>query len=297
MTDLLTQTFETLFVNTRFMTRTEWLRERQKGICSTDAAPACRVSHWKSAYTLWCEKTEAIGEQEDNDRFLMGRTFEEPLMQLWAHRAKVEFDSIRRNLMLRSIEHPFMLANPDGLTDDAVIEVKTASEHDRKRWEVAIPTPYQFQAMHLMIVTGRRRVLFVVAFGWNFPVTFEYEWDEDLARNIATVERDFWRRVQDNDPPDPDESESTRKTLREQWRDVKFGKTIELPDEALEEIEARELALEAIKPYKARADLAKNKLTFWLQDAENGLLDGSIVVTNRTDKRGTRRMFFPDRTA
>lgn len=288
--------YEIVCDNTSILDRSSWLDLRKLGIGSSDAAPVLSVSSWRSQYNVYAEKLGLLAERPDNKRFRGGRMYEEPTLRIWAEDAEVPFDSIQRHLMLRSVEFPFMLANPDGLLDDSVLEVKTAHSMDRPRWEETVPVPYIMQAHHLMVVTGRRRCIIAVAFDWTGPIEVEVEWDESTAESLVIIERDFWRRVEEQDAPDPDGSESSMAALREQYQ-ADRGQVVDLPSSALTLIERREIALEAAVGYTATADSCKSRLMAMLGEAEYGRIDGSIVVTWKADKNGKRTMRFMDRAA
>lgn len=297
MSATLVEPFEVVVENTSEITVPEWLAHRMTGEGSTDAASANDVSHWKSKRTLWAEKSGLLAEPPDKDRFVMGRTFEGPIFELWADRFGYDLNAIQRHVMVRSLEHPFMLANPDGLASDFVGEVKTAHPNDAARWEIRVPLPYRYQATHLMAVTGRRRCVLIVCFGWTLPVEFWIEWEQDLADEMIANEADLWRRVQENDPPDLDSSESTLQTMREIYYASEKLKWIELPPEALSIIEKRENAVSYGKILDEYDNYAKSQLIEMLGDAEIGVVGGTVVVTRKQNKNGDRRFYFPDRAA
>lgn len=61
--------------------------------------------------------------------------------------------------LYQSEEHPFMLANVDGLCEDpahgpCIFEAKTASAYKAGEWEDSIPDEYMIQIQHYMAVTG-----------------------------------------------------------------------------------------------------------------------------------------------
>lgn len=288
-------------MDTRFLPRSEWLGERRTGCGTSDAAAANGVSHWKSELTLWAEKRGLLEDEADNDRFLMGREFEEPILRLWSARYGTPIESVRRHLMLRSTEYPHMIANPDGLVghsiSEPVLEIKTCSENDKSRWSVRIPPPYLYQAMHAMIVTGRRQCILIVAFGWSYPIEIVVDWDEDLAQDIIAKETEFWRRVVENDPPEIDGSESTLKTMRQRYYATERLKAKELPESALGLIEQYEVADGYLKTLKGGVNRVKSSLLDLLGDAEIGTINGVVLFTAKKAKDGSRRFKFYDRAA
>lgn len=289
-------TFEVVCEDTSRLERADWLSLRRGGIGSSDAAPALGLSPWKSQYALWAEKTGQLEDEDERDRFIIGREFEPTILRLWAEREGFDLTGVRRNLMVRSRAHPFMLANPDGLTDDAVVEVKTCSEFDEPRWADGIPDQYVIQGLHLMVATGRRRCVYPVMFGFNFPTTFEVEWNQKTAEAMVTVEAEMWRRIQENDAPDPDGSDSSFAALREVYFSRVQARSVELPDAALRVVQQRDVAVAAMKPHQDAIDTSKALLMKFLGDAgaEVGMWAGEVVCTWKANKNGVRSFRFAD---
>lgn len=95
----------------------EWLNERKKGIGGSDASALCGLSPYKTPLQLWEEKRGLLGQKEDNEAMLWGRTLEPVIRQRYS-------DVTGRPVRLPTeiLRHPtndFMLANIDGFTDDS----------------------------------------------------------------------------------------------------------------------------------------------------------------------------------
>lgn len=279
--------------DTSELPRPAWLELRRTGIGSSDAAPALTMSPWRSQYALWADKRGLLPDEDDegNERFLWGRLVE-PLILSEARRRRWTGGGGQRHLMLRSDDHPWMLANPDELTIDQVVEAKTADGWDESRWDAGVPDHYTIQAHHLMVVTGRRECVFPVLFGGNVLRCFIVEWDEVLAQRVIEGTCALWERVLDNDPPDVDGSEATMLALRVQYTEVAEGKTVELPESIIPDLRAR-VAQEEIKA-KASAgiDLLKARLMALMEDAEVGTVGGEAVCTWKRSRSGQRRFLF-----
>jgi putative phage-type endonuclease len=95
------------------LSRDEWLRIRQLGIGSSDAAPAIGLSPYKCPLSLWLEKTgrkepEDLSEKEP---VIWGTILEPILARVYAERTGRK---VRRvNAVLQHPTHRFMLANLD----------------------------------------------------------------------------------------------------------------------------------------------------------------------------------------
>lgn len=298
MTPVLAEPYVVVCPDTRELPVPQWLGLRRSiGFGGTDAPVANGVSTWKSTYTGFAEFTGLIEPEGDRDRFLIGRVFEGPVLELWAYRYGYDLSEFRRHVMVRSIEYPFMFADPDALGATFGVEAKTADSNDEARWAIRVPEQYLYQVMHYMVVTGLRRWVLVVMFGYSLPVEFWIDWDEDLANEMIAGEREFLRRIQENDPPDIDGSNSTLKTMRQRYYNPKRMKAKALPSGALGLIEQYEVAHGHVTELKKGENRIKSTLLEHLGDAEIGTIDDVIVVTAKKAKDGSRRFNFPDRAA
>jgi len=183
--------------------RQEWLEKRRKGIGGSDVAPIMGLSTWSTAYDVWKEK---IGlkqaEGRDTRQQAYGKLMEGTLRDWYTEETgrKVVVPD-----MIVSPEHPFMLANLDGITgDQRIVEIKTA--RSGKDWDldtVTIPVYYATQVQHYMIVTGFHVADVVVSIAGSMPEIYEIPEDIDMQRVIVDAEREFWQMVQENRAPEP----------------------------------------------------------------------------------------------
>jgi putative phage-type endonuclease len=288
--------YEILCPDTRQLERPAWLSLRKQGLGSSDAAPAMGMSPWTSRYSLWAEKRGLLAETPDNERFLWGRLHEENILNETQRRGWVR-GSGRRGLMVRSIERPWMIANPDGLWPEDVVEAKTADGWDEPRWQIGVPDPYVIQGHHLMIVTGRRRCVIPVLFGGNNLVDFYVEWDQKLADSIIEAEHLFWHEhVLADNPPDPDGSEATMLALRQVYTSVVEGKVCDLPDSVVEKLNAREYFADLVKRAEVHITEAKATVMDLMGDAETAKYEGDVVATWKADRNGRRRFLWKEHT-
>ncbi|MEY4932681.1 MAG: hypothetical protein RLZZ403_1001 [Pseudomonadota bacterium] len=99
-----------------------------------------------------------------------------------------------------SLEHEFMAATLDGLTDDGktVFEAKHLNPFGRAEEALA---KYMPQLHHNMIVTGTRRAVLSVIFGNHKHEVFDVQRDHDYAATLIEIEAAFWRCVRTGTPP------------------------------------------------------------------------------------------------
>jgi putative phage-type endonuclease len=184
--------------------RAKWLEDRRSGIGGSDVAAVCGVSKWKTPYALWQDKRGELPPSPDNEAMLWGRVLEPVIRQQYAERT----GRIVRvpDGIIRSPRHDFMIANPDGLTDDRrLFEAKTArSAHGwGEEGSDEVPTDYMLQVQHYMAVLDCEVADVAVLIGGSDFRIYEVPADAELQALIIEAEAEFWQRVIDGNPPDP----------------------------------------------------------------------------------------------
>lgn len=283
--------YKILCEDTSKLPKPEWLTTRAPYVGSSEAAATAGLSPWESTYGLWARKRGLVSSEiPDTERFWWGRVLEPLILQRWAF--QYERPVPRQHLMMASTLYPWMAANPDGVIPGACVEAKTADPWDEARWESGVPTHYLLQGLHQCIVYGVRRCYFPVLFGFHLT-EFIVDYAEDEVESLVAAERAFWRRVQENDAPDPDGSEATMIAIREQLSAFERGATVDLPADAEEWIATRTQYDALAKASLATADAAKQRLMLAMGAGTEGLIDGEVAVTFRPDKNGTRSLRIP----
>ena len=148
----------------------DWLEYRKLGIGGSDASVVCGISRYKSPVELWMEKTEQIPTQEAGEAAYWGTQLEALVRAEFTKRTGLEVELVKQ--LLQSEEHPFMLANLDGVCEHpdlgpCVFEAKTASAYKAGEWENSIPAEYMLQVQHYLEVTGYKAAYIAVLIGGN----------------------------------------------------------------------------------------------------------------------------------
>lgn len=227
-----------IVADTTEITRAEWLALRLQGIGGSDAGVIAGLSKWKKPYAIWAEKVAAKvvdGGDDSHEYQQWGHLLEPVVAEEFARRTQVEVHPFTK--MVRSKDYPFMFANVDYLTGpstalEGVLEVKTTRFADdwtlNDDGSVHVPLAYGVQGQHYLAVLGLEKVHYACLIGGQELRIAEVLRNEALIEDLIVIEAEFWRKVMDNEPPDPDGSESTRKALQARWQ-PEAGKTIELP--------------------------------------------------------------------
>lgn len=209
-------------VETKSLSREDWLEVRKNGIGGSDAAAAVGLSPYMSPLELWLIKTgrDAILPKPDpNDTTapVFWGSMLEPIVA--ASYTKQTGNKVRRvNAVLQHPTIPFMLANIDrevvGCRDVQLLECKTAGEFGARLWRDGVPEYVQLQVQHQLAVTGRQAAdVAVLICGQKLEVHRVVRDDELIARLIP-LEAAFWRYVETDNPPPPDGSDSADRALR-----------------------------------------------------------------------------------
>lgn len=185
-----------IFADTRDMPREQWLKLRRKGLGGSDAAALMGMSRYATPYSVWADKAGLTPEKEDTEAMRQGRELEEYVAQRFTQETGIKVR--RRNAILQSAQHPFMLANIDrecvGLGNiRAGLECKTTRDIYLRRFKDGeFPDEYYCQCMHYLAVTGWDRwYLAVLVYGTDFMV-FQIDRDEDEIRALIEAEERFW---------------------------------------------------------------------------------------------------------
>ena len=270
-----------VLVSTENMPYADWLEYRKQGIGGSDASVVCGISRYKSPVEVWMEKTNQLQAQEAGEAAYWGTQLEPFVRAEFTKRTGIEVS--RRSELLQSEEHPFMLANLDGICEvpdvgTCIFEAKTASAYKAGEWEDTIPDEYMIQVQHYMAVTGYAGAYIAVLIGGN---TFKWKFverDEELISMLIELETDFWNHVQDCTPPPLDGSDGSSKFLSQRFPNSTPKSHIILPETAAGLLSQYDDACEQLEAVTERKQQAENLLKEMLADNEVGTLGDRIVT-------------------
>lgn len=269
-----------ILVETEGLSREAWLRYRKCGIGGSDVAAILGISKWNSAISLWLDKTNQTNEPVKENEAMQWGNIMEPIIR--NHFAEVTGKTVVEvKAMLQHPEHPFMLADVDGLTTDdegnpAILEIKTASEYKRAEWEYDIPSYYQTQVQHYLCVTGVQKAYVAVLIGGNSFKVYEMDADAEIQSMLIAVEKDFWNKVQNMIRPEMDGSDAAKNLLDSLYHGG-ISEEIVMPDEALEYVDAYIEACAEEDNAKAKKQEASNHLKEIMGDYDKATCLGHSI--------------------
>ncbi len=230
-----------VLIETEGLSHEEWLKWRKKGIGGSDVSAILGINKWTSAIDLWLDKTNQKNDPVEVNEAMTWGTILEPVIR--DHFAAVTGKPVTEvKAMLQHPNHPFMIADVDGVTTDdndnpAILEIKVSSEYKRDEWSEGVPTYYQTQVQHYLCVTGVSKAYVAVLIGGNSFRIYEVDADPEVQQMLIAVEKNFWNMVQNMIRPDMDGSDAA-KDLLDRIYVGGIEEEINLPDEALEWVDA-----------------------------------------------------------
>ena len=191
----------------------EWHQAR-RGIGGSDIASVMDKNPWKSAYTLWTEKSGKRWQDLPATMAMqMGTAFEPVIRQLFMDNNK-EWLTVHQTGTWASIEEPRSVANVDGIIEWAdgslgVLEIKFS----RMYWD-ELPEHYNLQVQHYLSVLGLKRAIVVAVAGGDWK-EFDVVRDDSLVETMKSRLQAFYGFLDTDTAPDYDGSESTYETVRQ----------------------------------------------------------------------------------
>ena len=270
-----------VLANTENMPYEDWLAHRRLGIGGSDASIVCGINRYKSPVELWLDKTGQMPAQEAGEAAYWGTQLEGIVRNEFSKRTGIFVAETHE--LLQSEEHPFMLANLDGVCDvpeygPCIFEAKTASAFKAGEWEDSIPDAYQLQVQHYMAVTGYKAAYIAVLIGGNSFKWKCIERDDELIFMLIQLESDFWQHVQDGTPPPLDGSDAAAKFLADRFPASSPNSKIALPTSAVDLLLQYDDACQQLEAINERKQQAENRLKEMMGDNEVGTVGGRIVT-------------------
>jgi putative phage-type endonuclease len=272
-------------------------RDRSLFIGGSDTAAVLGISPWKSQFRLYQEKTGAFREEITTAKqriFDRGHRWEPIVIEMLIDELQDRGHDVQvicRNALYADPLHPFLACELDLelLIDGEETngEMKTVHPFAAKDWgeedSDEIPIYYAAQVMHGLMVKPRRRAVVAALVGADDLRVHWVDRDEETIAGIRAKEVEFWRRVQDRDPPDPETSDDVK------WLYPKDAGAVIEADEALVSLcEALRIQKAAAKKLETNIDAMATQIKAAMGDAAILLHQGQKLATWKTNKDSTK---------
>ncbi len=261
----------------------EWLKERQKGIGSSDVAAILGlIPQWKTPLDVYIEKTSPEPIQSlENRKMTVGKKIESFIAKLFSD--ETGYKVMRKNDIVWHKEIPYLFASLDRVIQkpvdkntSGVLEIKNTTSQTADKWEDGISDYYMVQIQHQLDVTGYEWGYFAVLVdGWdlrNIPVYPDKELIEIKNERLAK----FWLdHVEKRIPPEP----ITEKDIKTLYPKTNPNEVIEITDENYNKLIELKLIKEKIKELERKQEDLELQFKLLLQDKEILTYNGKVVLT------------------
>ena len=204
-----------------FKDHDEWLKIRGTMLGGSDAGAVIGMNPYKSAYTLWAEKTERIPGFEGNIATKVGSYLEELVAKMFEEEAGKKVR--RKNRTMVNDLYPFACANVDRLVvgEKALLEIKTTTSIPMMKQlrSSEFPEAYYAQCVHYLAVTGLEKAYLAVLINCREFKVYELDRDQAEIDTLMSAEKEFWHLVETDNPPVIDGSDSTGETILTMYPD------------------------------------------------------------------------------
>lgn len=279
--------------DTKTLTKEEWKEARHNGIGGSDVAAICGLNPWRSALSVYLEKTGQIDGVEENEAMRWGTILEPIIAKEFEERTGLKVRN--NNYILQHPEHPFMLANLDReiVGEKAGLEIKTTSAFNGGKMHKDIPDYYYLQCLHYMAVTGYDRWHLAILVGGNQLHIHTIERDDEDIKNLIKIESDFWNNYIVAGVM-PEATAQDTDTVKALYKDIDESKEVFLPADAMSHIQQFKGAQELIKTGERLKDEAVNNIKLLMGDAGTAIYDtfkitNKVISSDRFDTKGFRK--------
>uniref|UniRef100_A0A6M3JIZ6 Putative exonuclease n=1 Tax=viral metagenome TaxID=1070528 RepID=A0A6M3JIZ6_9ZZZZ len=259
-----------------------WLAYRRTHIGSSDAPAIAGESPYSSALSVYADKTGPAQEPDPGTArlFRIGHAMEPVILDLYEEETG---HKVRRSRVLESRDIPWLSASLDGDTPGRVVEAKWTGT---TRFSDGVPGDVLVQVTHQMAVAQLDRADVAVLTPRDFTIyTVDFDatfWDHILALETRFMEDHLVPRI----PPDPDETEASRRAISRMYP-ADDGEMIEADPDMATLIRKLLAGKEQLAALEAEVDGHENALRFLIGD-HSGVNGPDFRVTYRKSADSSR---------
>ena len=181
-----------------------WHEAHRGGVSATDVAKVLGLSTWGDARSVWERKTGATTDEVEPSEPMRWGTLLEPVICDRFADLHPDVD-VRDCGILANTAEPWMLATPDRLVGDNLLEVKTTGSNTGRVWgrrgSDQIPHAYWLQVQWQMAVTGCGLCHMAVLIGGQDYREYTVAADDDVHTYLRAQMAEFWRHVTERTQP------------------------------------------------------------------------------------------------
>jgi putative phage-type endonuclease len=214
------------------MGREEWLRNRRKGIGSSDAAAVMGLSRWSNPVKVWAQKTDNLPEDPESRRMRLGRRFE-PIIAEEFQALHPELEVVDPGVISVVGDPDYVRCSPDrllrspgGKEFNGVLEIKRSSSRRHDWYDMETdefspvvpknepPIDHICQAQHQIYAMGVDHCWLVALIDSTDWYEWKIERDDDFIQVMLNEYATFWEYVKSGTEPPAEPSINLSKTIR-----------------------------------------------------------------------------------
>lgn len=268
------------------------IENRRDYIGGSDIGTIMGCNPWKSRYTLWAEKTGLIEPEDisDIESVWWGVHLEDLVAERFTMKTGIK--TRKSNFAYSCEEFPFLRGHVDRISVKGKrgLECKTTSSWNKTKYEEGeIPPMHWWQCEFYLFITGYQIWDLATKRDNQFFIS-EIKRDDEAIERMLEACQDFWNHVQNGEPVEIDESESTTETLEKMYPESLEGMSVDISEfethlDALTELNEQKNSLSELQ------EKYKNEIKSALGEAERGETE-NYIVTWKSNVRGLRVFKF-----
>lgn len=262
--------------------------DRNKFLGGSDTGTILGINPFKSAYTLWLEKTGHVEPADLSDKLAIkvGHMVEDTVAKLYEQETGHRVRESLVSYMCK--EYPFLKGHVDRLIiDDATrgLECKTTSSNNHYDYESGEVQPYYYsQCQFYMMMTGKKNWdLATLKDNTHFYIN-TIERDDEYIEVMLESMKNFWECVKNDTPPVLDNSKSTTDSINRQFQEASNENAVDISSlDAILENRCKYAELE--QQYKELKTQLDNQIKVELKGNEIGKSKNYIVTWKQSKPR------------
>lgn len=258
----------------------EWEQERRGSVGASEVAAILGLSSYGVTPLDIYKSKQGVDREFDPLLGWIGHQ-SEPIIEAWVHQFSGLDVTLLPGFMARSIEHPFLHASFDRVSEGPFItwQFKTAHHYSGHHWDEGIPTDIRVQVQAEMAVAGTNRAAVVVWIGGReFRLFWEPRDERFIREHLIPTVRDFWTNHVTAEVPPPVAS------LTEVNQIITDGTELELSDNAFDTLERITVLNSDIQAMENERDELKVALGQYVGPADILTREGVRVATWKSQK-------------
>jgi putative phage-type endonuclease len=268
------------FIRFDFDNQDDWLGFRKTVLTASDMPAILGLVPWKSPLQVYAEKKGLMPQKAETEAMRFGKLLQPVIRQAYVEETGRQTENLGDYTLLVSQEHPWLgatldyrILQPDGKPGDGALEAKSTGFMHKSEWEETPPERYLLQLEVQLLVTGWQWGSLAGLIGGQMFRWADKDADLTVQANIIEVGKEFQRRLELEDPPPADWTESSKAALKALFPQEEPTRVV-LPPEAEEWHRLMGQAKEDEKDAKRRVEENGNLIRQSIGSASIGVLSG-----------------------